>query len=328
VDTGHLFKHHSILDEETFLSMCRHQITPVYPVRSKFHYSEISIIFLGYFIEKAFNTSMESLYQRFIIDKYQLKQSVFSRVMVKDVNYQDLSGRYDYPAIALQDHGYFCYSNGYYTTLNDSKILLEALLTEPVFECMTNLNHARAASNRLLNGLTLEIRLADGDVILGYEGLSFSGCNTWAYSRKRQIGYLTFTDNEEEPYQIIYDQLFGYTSFDKVPEKYDEIYKRFLKSYDFNIAEKDISVEYQGRYHRVKINDIDLDIVFTVGDRYIIIRNPDEIRYEVIYVNGNYRIKNKDNTHGSKVGFCTAKSGHHYFYFDGNLYKMIAGIEK
>lgn len=323
VDSGHPFKHHSIPDEKTFLSQCKNEITPVFPNQGKFHYSELSIIFLGYFLEITFGIKMEDLYQKFIIDKFNLKNSVFSRTRVPNVYTQDLSDKYDYPSIAIVDHGYFCYSNGFYTTLSDMKIIIENFLHEPVFNFMVNLQLARAASNRLMNGLTIEIRKVNDDLIYGYEGLSFSGCNLWAYSTKKQQGYLTFNDSEEEVYKIIYEELFGYFNFDTVPDHTQLIYKNFLKKYHDHIEDKEIPSEYQGHYQRVKINEKMLKDIFTVGKNFIIIRNPEEIKYDVVYVNGVYRIKGKDNIHGSKVGFHQSKSGNHYMSFDGTLYKKI-----
>src|SRR4029077_8820235 len=140
---------------------------------------------------------IEDLYQKYIIQKFKLTKSQFSRKRVEGVYTQDLSDHYDYPSIAILDHGYFCYSNGFYTTLNDMKRLLENMLNEDVFHVMTDLSHARAASNRIMNGLTIEMRMAKGDLIYGYEGLSFSGCNLWAYSTKTKEGYITFNNSEE-----------------------------------------------------------------------------------------------------------------------------------
>lgn len=320
VDLGNLYKHHSILDENIFLQRCEKYITLVYPNRSKFRYSEISIIFLGYIIEKIYNTSFEDLYKKYVIDKLQLKNSLFSRVRPKNVFTEDLSDKYDYPAIAILDHGYFCYSNGYYTTLHDAKILLEYMLDSPVFHFMVDLNNARPASNRLLNGLTVEIRRVGEDILYGYEGLSFSGCNIWAYSTKHKKGYLTYTNSEEDAYDIIYDK-FGYKEFDKVPEEMQKNYYNFLSHYPFKIIEKEIPYEYRGSYKRVRINDKVLNLLFSAGNNYINIRNPEEIKYDVILVNDIYRIKDKDHLHGSKVGFCSAKSGNKYMYFDGNLYR-------
>jgi CubicO group peptidase (beta-lactamase class C family) len=155
VDAGQPYKHHSIPDEKTFLHHCQNLITPVYPNRCKFHYSEISILFLGYLIEKIFDTQFESLYAKYVIEKFKLKNSHFSRQRVKNVFVQDLSESYDLASIAIMDHGYFCYSNGFYTTLNDEKMLLEGLLQDTVFQFMTDIRIARAASNRLMNGLTV-----------------------------------------------------------------------------------------------------------------------------------------------------------------------------
>ena len=59
VDAGNPFKHHSIPDEKTFLFMCQNKITPVYRDQCKFHYSEVSIIFLGYFLETVYQVKMK-----------------------------------------------------------------------------------------------------------------------------------------------------------------------------------------------------------------------------------------------------------------------------
>lgn len=323
VDLGNPFKHHSIPDEKTFLYMCSNKITPVYVNRCKFHYSEIAIIFLGYLIEKVYDAKMEDLYQKYILDKFQLKFSQFSRKIVANIYCQDLSDKYDYPSIAIVDHGYFCYSNGYYTTLNDMKILIENLLSEPVFKCMVDIKKARAASNRLLNGLSIEIRMIDDDIIYGYEGLSFSGCNIWAYSTKKQEGYLTFNDSEEDAYTIIYDQ-WGYTIFDKVPDYTQQCYADFIKNYNFKMEEKDIPLAYQGDYQRVKINEKSLDTIFLVRNNFIVIRNPEKIKYDLVYANNNHCIKCKDGVHGGKVGFYEAMSGNKYMLYDGTLYKKIS----
>ncbi len=324
VEAGQPFKHHSILDEKTFLKRCRDAITPIYPVRSKFHYSEVAIIFLGYFIEQAYGIKIETLYQRYVLDKFQLHHSIFSRKRTETLSCQDLSDQYDYPSIAIVDHGYFCYSNGFFTTLNDMKILLEHILQEPIFHQMVNLDNARAASGRLLNGLTIEIRLVGDDVIYGYEGLSFSGCNCWVYSTKKKQGYLTFSNSEEEVYKVLYDQQLGYHQFDKVPEHTEQIYQEFLSHYDFSqVSEKHFPPEFQGNYQRVTINEKILTDVFQVGSDFIVIRNPEEVNYPVVSLRDVYRIKGKDNIPGIKVGLLTAQSGNRYMYFDGTLYKLM-----
>ena len=324
VELGNPFKHHSILDEKAFLDRVKHKITPVYKDRDKFHYSEVSIICLGYLIEKTYNIKIEELYKKYVLDKYKLANSQFSRIRPANVYCQDLSDKYDYPSIAILDHGYFCYSNGYYTTLNDMKILLEHLLTEPVFKTMVDLKNARAASNRLLNGLAIEIRMVGDDILYGYEGLSFSGCNLWAYSTKHKQGYLTINDSEEDIYNIVYDQ-FGYTTFDKVPAYTQQVYSQFIKSYNNNykIENKNIPTEYHGNYQRVKINTKNLDEIFEVGNNFMVIRNPERIRYDIIYVNNNYRIKCKDNVHGAAVELCQAKNGNKYMLYDGTLYRKV-----
>lgn len=325
VELGNPFKHHSILDEKTFLDRCHTNMTAVYTNQCKFHYSELSIIFLGYLIEKIYGITIESLYHKYVLDKFKLKNSLFSRKRVTHLYCQDLTDKYDYPSVAILDHGYFCYSNGYFTTVNDMQILLESLLTEPIFlNYMVDINMARAASHTLMNGLTVEIRKVGDDIIYGYEGLSFSGCNIWAYSTKHKQGYITFTDDEEEAYKI-YD-LFGYSSFDIVPDHTEKIYKNFLKAYHENIVPKEIPEQYQGKYHRVKINKKNLETIFSVGKNFIIIRNPDEIQYDVIFANGDYRVRGKDKVHGAKVGFMEAKSGNKYMYYDGTLYKKLSSV--
>lgn len=322
VEAGQPFKHHSITDEDTFLMMCRAKITQIYPNRSKFHYSEISILFLGYLIEKIHDIKMEDLYEKYVIGKCQLKNSYFSRKIVENTYCQDLSDKYDYPSIAILNHGYFCYSNGFYTTLNDMKVLIESLLEQPVFKYMVDIEYARAASNRLMNGLTIELRLHGEDLLYGYEGLSFSGCNIWVYSTKHKKGFLTLTNDEEKAYDIVYGQ-FGYSDFDIVPDHTQKFYKQFIKNYRFSIVEKDIPGEYQGNYHRVKINEKELKDIFIIGNNFIVIRNPDEAKYDAMYVHSHYSVRSKDNVQGSTVGLYMAESGNKYMLFDGTLYKKI-----
>ncbi|MFZ2314775.1 MAG: serine hydrolase domain-containing protein [Gammaproteobacteria bacterium] len=321
VQAGLPFKHHQVPDEETFLYLCKHKITPVYTKKCKFHYSEIGIIVLGYFLEKAFSTSMEVLYKKHLTDKFKLNTSQFSRTRVAGVYTQDLSPAYDYPSIAIVDHGYFCYSNGYYTTLNDMKKLLEQLIGDPIFAYMTDIKKARAASGRLLNGLATEIRLVDDDILYGYEGLSFSGCNIWAYSTKKKMGYITFSNDEEAVYDILYKDQLGYTVFDKVPAWTELLYQQFLKHYLPELPEKEIPIEYQGDYKRVNINQSTLDMVFRVGNNFIVIRDPSEVQYNVTYYQQHYCVKGKDGTHGAKVGFYQAVNGQCYMLYEGTLYK-------
>lgn len=323
VQSGQPFKHHQVLDEDTFLDLCQYNITPVYTKECKFHYSEIGIIFLGYFLEKAFSTSMEVIYKKHLIDKFKLQTSQFSRARVSNVYVQDLSPTYDYPSIAIVDHGYFCYSNGYYTTLNDMKILMDQLIGDPIFTYMTDIKKARAASGRLLNGLATEIRLVDGDILYGYEGLSFSGCNIWAYSTKKKVGYITFSNDEEAVYDVLYKDQFGYTVFDKVPVWTEMLYQQFLKRYQPDLSEKEISLEYQGDYKRVNINQSALDIIFKVGSNFIIIRDPNEVKYQVTYYKNRYCVKGKDGTHGAKVGLYRTMDGQCYMLYEGTLYKKL-----
>jgi hypothetical protein len=322
VEKGYPFKHHSILDIDTFMSMCHKHITPIYSPEGKFHYSELSIIFLGYLIEQVYDCKIEDLYQKYIIKKFKLPKSLFSRIKPADVYIQDLSDKYDYPSIAILDHGYFCFSNGFFTTLSDMKKLLEGLLSDPVFYQMTDIRNARAASNTIMNGLAIELRMVQDDIILGYEGLSYSGCNIWAYSKKMQQGYLTFVNDEEKAYEIY--NLLGYPLLDKAPQYTQEIYKKFIKNYDYKKNELRVTpIEYQGDYQRVIINEKILNNIFIVGDHFIIIRDPHEIRFDLIYTNGNYHIKGKDNLPGAKVGFVTSKNGLKYMYYNGTLYVKI-----
>lgn len=322
VDSGKPFKHHSLLDEKTFLEMCKTCIIPVHKPKSKFHYSEIAIIFLGYLIEKVYQTSMEQLYQKYVIQPFGLKRSFFSRTKVDGVAIHDLSDRYDYPAIAIMDHGYFCYSNGYFTTLNDQKQMLEKLIHNDVFKIMCDFKKSRAASKTIMNGLTVEVRKVGEDLIYGYEGLSYSGCNLWAYSTQKNKGYLTTNDDEEAIYPLIYDK-FGYSNFDNAPPFTQELYLQFLKTPHEKIEHDPIPTPFIGTYKRVKINDKSLDQLFYVHEHSITIRNPEEITYPLVFVKGTYRVLGKDNTPSQKVGFYTSKSDHHYMFFDGNLYKQI-----
>lgn len=322
VESGLPFKHHSIPDEKMLLHRCEALITPLYTNQCKFHYSELSIIFLGYLLEQIYGIKIESLYEKYLLTQFKLTHSLFSRKLVPELYCQDLSNDYDYPSIAILNHGYFCYSNGFFTTLNEMKILLEGLITEPVFAIMTDITQARAASNTIMNGLTIEIRRVQDDIIYGYEGLSFSGCNIWAYSTKHKQGYLTFTNNEEQAYPIIYDN-WNYTVFDKVPEHTQRIYKKFIQSYHYEEVNQAIPLDYRGEYLRVRINEYELHTRFVVGDHFIIIRDPDEVKYEVMFAKGYYNVRGKDNVPGAKIGFIQSNSGHRYMYHDGTLYQKI-----
>lgn len=322
VEHGKPFKHHGIIEEDIFLMMCRDRISQIYVDRCKFHYSELSIIFLGYLIEKVFDTSMEFLYQKYVIGKFQLQDSLFSRTLPANAFVEDLSDRYDYPSISIQNHGYFCYSNGFYTTLNDHKIIIECLLNEPVFQFMTDVTHARAASHRLMNGMSVEIRQVNNDILFGYEGLSFSGCNIWAYSIVQQKGYITLSNDEDAVYDVIYGK-FGYHEFDAVPNYTEDDYHYFITHYHDITEDKPIPDEYVGSYHRVTINSTILTIVFTVGSNFIVIRNPEEIRYDVVCIHGKYYVRGKDHIHGSRVSLYRGKSGNHYMMYDGTMYRKI-----
>lgn len=323
VDAGKLFKHHSVMDEKVFLEICRNCITQVDPNRCKFHYSELSIILLGYLIEQIYGVTMESLYQKYVIDAFSLRHSVFSRTRPDNVYYQDLSVRYDYPCVALMDHGFFCYGNGYFTTLNEQKKLLQQMLLTPVFEVMSDLTHARIAiSTHIMNGLTVELHLAGDDLVVGYDGMSYSGCNAWAYSKKQGKGYLTFADDHDPAYQLIHGAI-GYEDYDEAPLHAKQIYQDFLKTRHYEFEKKALPAEYIGSYQRVQMNDSMLDTVFTVGEHHIEIRNPTLVKYDVLYDHGVYRIACQDYMHGSKVGFYQARSGRRYMLFDGMLYRKM-----
>jgi len=138
-----------------------------------------------------------------------------------------------------------------------------------------------------------------------------------------KVEYITFSNNEETIYDVVYGQL-GYTEFDKVPQHAQVDYARFLENYDYTaIEEKNVPEAFQGNYHRVKINKKDLPDVFVVGNNFMIIRNPEKIKYDIIYFNNQYRIKNKDQVHGARVGFYSAKSNNKYMLYDGTLYKKM-----
>ncbi len=322
VEAGNPFKHHSILDEKIFLAMCQARVTPIIPNRSKFHYSEIAIIFLGYLLEKVFAIKIEESFQKYVIKKFDLNASQFARARPASVYTQDLSDKYDYPSIAILDHGYFCYSNGFYTTLNDMKKLIENILPDTIFQYMVNIKNARAASPRIMNGLTIEMRCVGDDIIYGYEGLSFSGCNIWNYSTLKQEGFITFTNSEEDAYPIIYNPL-GYTDFDKVPSYTNTFYERFIKNYKDDTNARELPVAYRGNYHRVRINEKELNDVFVIGKDFIVIRNPDEVRYDTMFANGKFHVQGKDKVQGVTVSLYVAESGNRYMLFDGTLYRKL-----
>jgi hypothetical protein len=322
VEQGNPFKHHSILDEKIFLTMCQTRITPIIPNRCKFHYSEIAIIFLGYLLEKVSQVKIEESFQKYVLKKFGLAASQFSRVRPKEVYTQDLSDKYDYPSIAILDHGYFCYSNGFYTTLNDMKKLIENILQDNIFQYMVDIKNARAASPHIMNGLTVEMRSVGDDLIYGYEGLSFSGCNIWNYSTAKQEGFITFTSSEEDAYPLVYNPL-GYTDFDKVPSYTNKFYERFINNYQVDLVTRDLPEAFRGNYHRVRINVKELADVFVIGKDFIVIRNPDEIKYETMFVNENFHVQGKDKVQGVTVSLYEAKSGNRYMLFDGTLYRRL-----
>lgn len=323
VDAGNPYKHHCLLNKETFINDCKHEITQVYPNRSKFNYSELSIIFLGYFFEKVYATTFEELYQKYVINRFNLTDSYFSRMRIERAYTQDLSDSYDLASIAVRDHGYFCYSNGFYTTLSDTKKLLESLLQSPVFQLMTDVSIARAASNRLMNGLTVELRVHEDDLIIGYDGLSYSGCNLWAYSTKQKKGYLTFNDNGDLADQIIFQRL-GYDAFDKVPPHSQQYYHAFLAGYDFSkLQYKDLPQAFEGNYHRVRINNYVLNVIFPVTVHTIEFTHDDKVKYDIVYVDDVYRIKAKDGIAGDMIGLHVAKSNNKYISYGGVLLKKM-----
>lgn len=321
VEQGEPFKHHHLMDEKTLLNRCVHNVTRKDPNHGKFHYSELDMILLGFLIEKIYGIKVEELYQQYLLTPFQLNDSCFSRVKPTKAYYEDLSGKYDYPSIAVTDHGYFCYGNGFFTTLNDEKKLLEQLIVTPIFAVMTDIKQARAASPTIMCGLAVEIRLAGDDILYGYEGMSYSGCNIWAYSTKQKKGFVTFTDDEVAAYDIY--QQFGYQQFEKVPDYTEAIYREFIAHEHCDFSNTNIPDDFVGHYHRVKINEKNLEIVFTVGQHYIEIRNPDMIRYDVVDDHGTYRIICKDHMHGIKVGFHRANSGNCYMMYDGTLYRKL-----
>jgi hypothetical protein len=106
-----------------------------------------------------------------------------------------------------------------------------------------------------------------------------------------------------------------------VPDHTQAFYKAFLAHYQFDYEIKDFPSDYQGKYKRVIINDKILDVPFLLGNHFMIIRNPDEIRFDIVFYKHEYRIKCKDNVHGSRVGLYQAESGNRYMFFDGNLYR-------
>lgn len=325
VEAGATLKHHQILAESEFLNRCQNSVTALYLPKSKFHYSELSILFIGYWLEKNYNLSMEDLYHRYLLQPFKLKGSSFSRKRLANVYYDNLANKYDYPSVAYVDHGYFCYSNGFFTTLNDMKIFLENLMTSSIFRVMTDLSYARAASNTLMNGLSVEIRQINDDTIYGYEGLSYSGCNIWAYSTKLNQGFLAFTNDEDEAYSLIYNR-FGYEQFDKVPPYTQSLYQDFRKKKLIPMVYKNIPLEFQGEYQRVKINDTTLQETFNVSSASITIRDPERMNYEIIFVDNVARVKGKDQVPNEKIGFIQSNSGNYYMYHDGALYRKISTI--
>lgn len=328
VDAGNPFKHHQLPDEETFLKLCREKVKSVYPNRSNYHYSELSIIFMSYFIEKAYSVKMEDLYDNFIIKNFKVKQSCLSRTRPNNVYIQDLSDKYDYAAVAVQDHGFFCYSNGFYTTLNELRVILEGILQDPVYQHhIANIEKARHACDDIISGMAVELRVKGDDIVVGYEGLSFSGCNIWSFSNKLQQGYVTFCDDEEAAYQLIYAK-FGYEDFDPAPastRQYSEFYKNAYPGVQENC---DVPVEYQGKYQRVRINDIELPSLTVLGNHYLTIRDPEETTYTLTHQkNSGYHIEGDDGIPDSRVGLIQSHAGNRFMFYNGSLYKRVAPLE-
>lgn len=331
-DRGEPFKHHSLLDEKTFLDLCKNHVTPVYGNRQKYNYSEISIIFLAYLIEKAFDVKMEDLYKTYLTGKFELPRSHLSRTRPAEAYTQDMTLKYDYPAAAIQDHGFFCYSNGFYTTLNETKKLLENIVNDKTFQYMIDLKHARSTPEpRLMNGLSIELKtVGKDDLIFGYSGLSFSGCNAWLVSAKSGKGCLTFCDTSEEADAAVYEHLgYGDVEFDEAPEHAEIFYSHFKQNYPYEPQAAEIPSEYQGNYQRVKMNDTELSEVFVLGKSYLEIRDPGaKFTYNLTKdVKENYRVIGEDQTHEAKLSLHQAKSGNPYMFYQGNLYRKIKAQE-
>jgi hypothetical protein len=202
------------------------------------------------------------------------------------------------------------------------KKLIENILQDNIFQYMVDIKNARAASPHIMNGLTVEMRSVGDDLIYGYEGLSFSGCNIWNYSTAKQEGFITFTSSEEDAYPLVYNPL-GYTDFDKVPSYTNKFYERFINNYQVDLVTRDLPEAFRGNYHRVRINVKELADVFVIGKDFIVIRNPDEIKYETMFVNENFHVQGKDKVQGVTVSLYEAKSGNRYMLFDGTLYRRL-----
>lgn len=319
-DLGYPFKHHSLMNEADFLEACRNRIKPLFPNRSKYHYSELSIIFIAYFIEKVYGVRMEDLYQQFIANPCHLTHSRMSRTRPDGVLTRDLSSKYDYAAVAVQDHGFFCYSNGFYTTLNELKIIIESIEQQPVFQHMTDLSQARVANGNVISGLSLELRVVGNDVVYGYEGLSFSGCNIWSCSRNNKQGYLMFCDDETAAYTYIYKQ-FGYTDFDPAPSHTTQLCMRYLANTPAATKEEAVPELFQGEYQRVKLNEVEIESVCVVGSQALSMHDPDPVDYSLSRQNGSLHILDEHHSPDSRISFYTVASGNQFMFYNGSLYR-------
>lgn len=326
VVSGERFTHQSVMDEAAFISLCENNITMIYRNRQKFHYSEISIMALGYLIENAYGVKIENLYQHFLVNKFKLsQQSRISRVRPDDAYYNpNMSQAYDYACVALQNHGYFCYGNGFYTTLEDLEVLLGKINSDRVFQLMVDVKNARRAESTVMNGLTVELRQVGDDLVYGYEGMSFSGCTTMAFSTMQQTWCVTFGENAEEDYHAVCSGL-GYQddSWKEIPESANIFYNNLTHNYPV-LSEAAIPLEYQGIYRRVKLNDgQELENVSVLGNNFLTIRDPDEVTYDLVKVNDEYHIKGDDNVVDSRVGLYTVNGSNRFLFYIGNLYKRV-----
>lgn len=321
IAAGQPFKHHSlVVSEEAFLQLCEQNVSALYPNRSKYHYSELSIIFMAFLFEKITERSMEDLYDEFIVKRFQLTLSRLSRKRPADVYTQDLSDKVDYAAVAIMDHGYFVYSNSYYTTLNEMKQLLEAMHDDAVFQLMIDVEEARAAATEVMNGLSIELRQANGDLIYGYEGLSASGCNIFSCSRAQGKGYILFCNDEEKAYELIY-QNFGITAFEPVTDKSRRFSQAFADSYAAHRF-ADIPPEFQGQYKRVKINGGEAQTLTTLSDKQLHIHNPSLVTYDLLFAAQSPCIQGEDGTHESRIRLYQSQ-GKRFLFFDGSAYELI-----
>jgi CubicO group peptidase (beta-lactamase class C family) len=325
VVSGERFTHQSVMDEAAFISLCENNISMIYRNRQKFHYSEISIMALGYLIENAYGVKIEDLYQHFLVNKFKLSQSRLSRVKPEDAYFNpNMSQTYDYACVALQNHGYFSYGNGFYTTLDDLEVLLGKINSDHVFQLMVDVKNARRAESTVMNGLTVELRQVGDDLVYGYEGMSFSGCTTMAFSTMQKTWCVTFGENAEEDYHAVCSRL-GYPNaqWKETPESANIFYTNFTHNYPA-LSEAVIPLEYQGIYRRVKLNDgQELEYVSVLGNNFLTIRDPDEVTYDLVQVNDEYHIKGDDNVVDSRVGLYTANGSNRFLFYIGNLYKRI-----